>query len=79
LRAVCQRDIEPVVWEHVRALLSRPDPILAYLREQQAGEEPALTDSQREWKRVERQQAALAREDQRLLDAYQAGVVALEE
>jgi site-specific DNA recombinase len=79
LRAVCQRDIEPVVWEHVRALLDRPELILAYLREQQAGEGPALTEAQRELKRAERQRATLAREEQRLLDAYQVGALELDE
>jgi site-specific DNA recombinase len=79
LRAVCQRDIEPVVWEHIRALLAHPELILAYLREQQAGEGPALTDAQRELKRVERQRTAFAREEQRLIDAYQAGVLELDE
>jgi site-specific DNA recombinase len=78
-RAVTQRDIEPLVWEEVRALLSRPDVLLAYAREQQEGEGPALTDAQRELRRVERQRAALAREEQRLLDAYQAGALELDE
>jgi site-specific DNA recombinase len=79
LRAVSQRDIEPVVWEHLRRLLSRPALILAYLREQQDGEGPALTDAQRELKRVARQRATLAHEEQRLLDAYQVGVLELDE
>jgi site-specific DNA recombinase len=79
LRAVSQPDIEPVVWEHIRALLGRPDLILGYLREQQEDDGPELTDAQRELKRIERQRAALAREAERLLDAYQAGVLELEE
>jgi site-specific DNA recombinase len=79
LRAVCQRDIEPVVWEHIRALLGRPELILAYLREQREGDGPELTDAQRNLRRLERQRAALAREEQRLIDAYQAGVLELDE
>jgi site-specific DNA recombinase len=79
LRSVSQPDIEPVVWEHVRALLRQPELILAFLREQQEGEGPTLTDAQRELKRVERQRAALAREEQRLIDAYQVGALELDE
>jgi site-specific DNA recombinase len=79
LRTLCQRDIEPVVWEHIRALLGRPELILAYLREQQEGDGPGLTDAQRDLRRLERQRAALALEEQRLLDAYQAGVLELDE
>jgi site-specific DNA recombinase len=40
LRSVCQRDIEPLVWQHLRTLLSRPELILAYLREQHEGDGP---------------------------------------
>lgn len=79
LRTVCQRDIEPLVWEHIRILLSRPEVLLTYLRQQQEGEGPPLTDAQRELKRVERQRTSLAREAQRLLDAYQVGLLELEE
>jgi site-specific DNA recombinase len=79
LRSICQRDLEPLVWEHIQTLLRRPTLILAYLQEQQDGDGPALTDAQRELKRIERQRAALAREEQRLIDAYQAGVLELDE
>lgn len=78
-RAVSQRDIEPLVWEHLRTLLGQPEVILTYLRQQQEGDGPALTDAQRELRRVERQRATLAREEQRLIDAYQAGVLELDE
>jgi len=77
LRSLSQPDIEPVVWDHVAQLLQRPDLILAYLRQQ--GEGPDLTDSQHELKRLQRQRTALAREEQRLIDAYQVGVLELEE
>ena len=79
LRAVSQSDIEPVVWEHLRILLSQPEVILAQLREQREGDGPGLSDVQRELKRVEQQQAALTRQEQRLLDAYQLGAVELDE
>jgi site-specific DNA recombinase len=79
LRSIHQADIEPVVWEQIRRLLSQPELILAHVRAQQAGEGPGLSDGQRELKRLEQQQAALARQEQRLLDAYQLGAVELEE
>jgi len=79
LRSVSQLDIEPLVWDHVAGLLQRPDLILAYLRRQQEGAGPELTDAERERQRLHRQRAALAREEQRLVDAYQVGAVELEE
>jgi len=79
LRSVSQPDIEPVVWDHIAALLRQPALIVRYLREQQDGEGPELTDAQRELKRLRQQRATLAREEQRLLDAYQVGAVELAE
>jgi site-specific DNA recombinase len=79
LRSVSQPDIEPLVWGHIARLLQRPDLIVDYLRQQQEGEGPDLTDAQRELKRLQRQRATLAREEQRLIDAYQVGAVELDE
>jgi site-specific DNA recombinase len=79
LRSLSQPDIEPVVWEHVAHLLQRPDLLLSYLQQQQAGEGPALTDAQRELKRLQRQRRVLAREEQRLIDAYQVGALEVDE
>ena len=52
---------------------------MGYLRQQQEGDGPEITDAQRELKRLQRQRAALTRQDQRLLDAYQVGALELEE
>ena len=79
LRCVSQADIEPVVWDHIVALLQQPEVLVGYLRQQQEGDGPEITDAQRELKRLQRQRAALTRQDQRLLDAYQVGALELEE
>jgi site-specific DNA recombinase len=79
LRSVSQADIEPVVWEHIAQLLRQPDLLLTYLRQQQDGEGPELTDAERELRRLERQRAALSRESERLIDAYQVGALELAE
>lgn len=79
LRSVSQLDIEPVVWEHIAQLLQQPDLLLTYLRQQQDGEGPELTDAERELRRLERQRAALSRESARLIDAYQVGALELAE
>lgn len=79
LRCVSQPDIEPVVWDHLRALLQQPEILIGHLRQQQESDGPELTDAQRELKRLQRQRAALARQEQRLLDAYQVGALELAE
>lgn len=79
LRSICQPDIEPLVWQHIADLLQQPDVIIGYVRAQQAADGPELTDVQRECQRLARQQVTLAREEQRLIDAYQVGVVELDE
>jgi site-specific DNA recombinase len=79
LRSVSQLDIEPVVWDHIAPLLQRPDLLVSYVRQQQEGDGPELTDPQRELKRLRRQRAALEREEQRLIDAYQVGALELDE
>jgi site-specific DNA recombinase len=79
LRAVSQPDIEPVVWEHIRLLLSQPEVILTYLREQQEGDRAGLSEVERELTRVEQRRAVLSRQEQRLLDAYQIGAIELDE
>jgi site-specific DNA recombinase len=79
LRSVSQPDIEPVVWDAVRQLLQQPRLILEHLRQQQEGESPDSTDAVRELKRLQRQRLTLAREEQRLIDAYQFGVIEVDE
>lgn len=60
-------------------MLQQPGLILDYLRQQAEGEGPELTDVQRELKRLQRQQATLGREEQRLIDAYQVGALEVDE
>jgi site-specific DNA recombinase len=79
LRSISQPDIEPVVWEPIAQLLQQPDLLLRYLRQQQEGGGPELTDAERELRRIARQRAALTREAQRLIDAYQVGALELAE
>jgi len=79
LRSVSQPDIEPVVWEHIAQLLQQPDVLLTYLRQQHDGDGPELTDAERDLRRIVRQRAALMREAQRLIDAYQVGALELAE
>src|SRR3954465_11350164 len=72
-------ELERAVWDHVRDLLSAPDRLIAQF-ESFAGE--ADRGAARE-KRAEQRLVArldgLARADARLLDAYQAEVISLEE
>jgi site-specific DNA recombinase len=79
LRSINQSDIEPLVWDHVAQLLQQPELIPEYLQQHQSDEGPELTDAQRELKGLQRQRATLAREEQRLIDAYQVGAVELAE
>jgi len=60
-------------------LLGQPEVIVGYLREQQEGEGPEITDADRELKRLRSRKAALEREQQRLIDAYQVGAIELDE
>jgi chromosome segregation ATPase len=53
--------------------------LVGYLQQQQEGDGPDVTDTQRELKRLQRQRAALTCQDQRLLDAYQVGALELDE
>jgi site-specific DNA recombinase len=79
LRSISQLDIEPVVWAHIVALLEQPAVLLRYVEQQRAEDGPEVSDGQRELRRLQRQQAALRREEQRLIDAYQVGALEVEE
>ncbi|HEX2194336.1 MAG TPA: recombinase family protein [Candidatus Limnocylindria bacterium] len=72
-------DLERAVWEHVRGLLGDPERLLAQFHQFAGG---ADGDAARE-RVVERNLLSrlegLGRADRRLLDAYQAGVISLEE
>jgi site-specific DNA recombinase len=78
-RTVTCTDLEDAVWGHVVALLQEPERLLAQFEHQARlateGNEQERAETQRLAARLER----LGREDRRLVDAYQAGVVTLAE
>jgi site-specific DNA recombinase len=78
-RAIKAEELERVVWAHVTQLLSDPRQLLAQFQQfaQFTGTEEAQAQAEaRRWAvRLER----LAREEDRLLDAYQAEVITLAE
>lgn len=72
------RELEEAVWEHVKGLMAEPERLLAQFEDSarsasENGEEDA------EAKKFEGHLKRLFREDARLVDAYQAGIVELEE
>jgi len=77
--AVVRADVvEPLVWAYVRDLLA--DPALLRARYQEGADDPAQdAQAAQELARLDRHLQTLTREEQRLLDAYQAGVLALPE
>ena len=72
------RDIEPLVWEYVKDLLSDPD-LLKSRYEEGRGDPAVDSEQERERSRIERKLKALEREVNRLIDAYQAEVIDLAE
>jgi hypothetical protein len=69
--------IEGLVWQAVSELLRHPQLLLEQYQQRQ---EPSYgTPQQQEQQRLERRLSALRREDQRLIDADQRGVIELEE
>lgn len=74
-RTVLAEAIEEQVWQSVSELLSHPQLLL---EQYQLRQEPSYgTPEQQEQQRLERRLAALRREGQRLIDAYQSGVIEL--
>jgi site-specific DNA recombinase len=70
--------IEPLIWDYVRDLLA--DPTLLQERYAEGYGDPAVDSrDEQERQRLEHKLAALEREVQRLIDAYQAGVIELGE
>jgi site-specific DNA recombinase len=68
--------VEALVWTSVSGLLQEPQLLLEQYHLRQ---EPGYgTPQQHEQQRLARRQQALAREEERLIDAYQAGVMELE-
>jgi hypothetical protein len=74
---VLAETIEGLVWRSVSELLRDPQFLIEQYQLQQ---EPSYgTPERQEQQRLERRLAALRREDQRPIDAYQAGVIELDE
>ena len=78
-RTVTCTDLDDAIWGHVVALLQEPERLLAQFDHQARlateGNEQERAETQRLAARLDR----LGREDRRLVDAYQAGVVTLAE
>jgi site-specific DNA recombinase len=68
--------IEQSVWEHVQTLLADPE-VLRQQYEQGRGDPAVDVRAEHERARLERKLATLEREKMRLLDVYQAEVIAL--
>jgi len=74
-RTVQAETIEELVWQSVSELLRHPQLLI---EQYQLRQEPGYgTHEQHEQQRLERRLSALRREDQRLIDAYQSGVLEL--
>ncbi len=78
-RQVRVEELDTAVWGHVRALLEDPDRLLAQFQEfaqaAQMGDERQQADAHK----LEAQLKRLTKEEGRLIDAYQAEVINLEE
>jgi len=78
-RSVRAADLEPVIWGHVQNLLEDPEELV---RQYQQFTQLALVGDCRQQAEVERlqvQRQRVEKEEKRLLDAYQAEVISLEE
>jgi site-specific DNA recombinase len=74
-RTVLAETIEDLVWQSVSDLLRHPPLLLEHYQQRQ---DPNYgTPQQQEQQRLQRRLSALRREDQRLMDAYQSGVIEL--
>ncbi|MEE8389942.1 MAG: recombinase zinc beta ribbon domain-containing protein [Anaerolineae bacterium] len=67
--------VEPLIWQAVTQLLTNPHLILDYYLSHQDEQD----DAPQKLERVRRELDQLAKQEQRLLDAYQAGVIELDE
>lgn len=74
-RTVLADTIEELVWQSVSDLLRNPQLLVEQYRLRQ--DQSYGTPEQQEQQRIERKLSALKREDQRLIDAYQAGIIEL--
>jgi len=78
-RHINAEEIEPVVWDHVMALLADPDQLLAQFDRFAAAAGAGSTREQAAEQQLRARLDRTARADKRLLDAYQAGAVSLSE
>ena len=77
-RTVAIEKVEPYVWEYLKELLSEPG--LLKIRYEEGKGDPAVeSKEEREKERISRKLKALDKEIGRLIDAYQAEVIELEE
>lgn len=67
--------IEDLVWQAVSDLLRHPQVLLEQYQQRQEGDYGTL--EQQEQQRLKRRLASLQRENQRLIDAYQSGIIEL--
>ncbi len=72
-------ELEHAAWEHIRDLLSAPDRLVAQFEHFAGGADRSAAQEKRAEQRVMARLDGLARGDARLLDAYQAEVISLEE
>jgi len=77
-RHINAEEIEPVVWDHVMALLADPDQLLAQFDRFAAADAGSAREQAAE-QQLRTRLDRTARADKRLLDAYQAGAISLSE
>src|SRR4029450_13979615 len=78
-RTIKAEELEAIVWEHIVELLTHPSQLLAQFAQfATLGTEPDA-QARAELHRLEAHAQRLAREETRLLDAYQAGLLSLAE
>jgi site-specific DNA recombinase len=77
-RSLSMPRVEQQVWDYIRPLLSDPELLRRHF-EASRGDPAVDSRDEREQVRLERQIAAAGREVQRLIDAYQGGVIELAE
>ena len=71
--------LETAVWTHVRGLLTDPDRLLAQFERFAAGTDPEAQRAHAAERQVQARLDRLARTDRRLVDAYQAEAISLDE
>jgi site-specific DNA recombinase len=78
-RTIKAEELEAVVWNHIVELLSRPDQLLTQFAQFATVGAGPDTKTRAELQRLQAQEQRVAREETRLLDAYQAGFLSLAE